>query len=212
MKVIIKKPMIIKRKGIKNHSIYYSYILFSALFAAGVIIGCSTVKRADSDIIRAIGNLLGTILQSDIKSGFFKCLLSSIGAASVFPLITMLVGFSAIGAPIAALTPFVLGGACGITASSYYCSYGMKGIGFCTLVIFPFLAIVAATVIKCCNESFIMSTELFGFLTVNSKTKNKKPELKEFCAKYAVLCVPLIIAALFRTIGFLLFAEIFDFI
>lgn len=208
----MKKPMIIKRKVIKNNGINYAYIVFSALFTAGVIIGCSTVKRADSDVIKALSDLLGTLVQTDIKNSFFKCLLSSLAAAAVFPLIAMLAGFSAIGAPLAALIPFALGGACGITASAYFCSYGMKGIGFCTLVIFPFLAIVTATVIKCCNESIIMSTELFGFLTVNGKTKSKKPELKEFCAKYAVLCIPLIIAALFRSAGFLLFAEMFDFI
>ncbi len=208
----MKKPMIIKRKGIINTGRNYAYIVFSALFTAGVIIGCSTVKRADSDVIKALSELLGTLVQADIKNSFIKCLLSSLTAASLFPLIAMLAGFSAIGAPVAALIPFALGGVCGITASAYYCSYGIKGIGFCTLVIFPFLAIVTATVIKCCNESIIMSTELFGFLTFNSKTKSKKPELKEFCAKYAVLCIPLIIAALFRAVGILLFTEMFDFI
>lgn len=213
MKIIMKKPVVLKRKSTSHAGgANYAYLLFSALFAAGIIFGCSTVKWADSDVIDAIGNILTTVVRTDIKNGFLKCLISSAVVSVIFPFLSLLCGLCAFGAPLSMFLPFAFGGVCGIASASYYYSYGMKGLGFCTLVMFPFFAIIAATVIRCCNESLTMSMELFGFLTVNGKNKSGKPALKEFCAKYAVLSLPLLAAALLRAIGFLLFAEMFDFI
>lgn len=209
----MKKPIGLKRK-ITGHprTINYIYFLFTAMFAVGIIIGCSTVKRTDSDIIKAISEFLSSIVRNDIKDGFLKSLISSAVTAMTFPLFSMFAGLCAFGAPISLVLPFIYGGLCGITATSYYITYGMKGIGFCTLVMFPYFAIIAATLIKCCNESFVMSMDLFGILTVKKTNKIENPVLKEFFAKYLFLSIPLILAALIQATGFLLFAEMFDFI
>ncbi len=208
----MKKPKVIKRnRTFQKNSLSYTYILFSAIFISGLVIGCSAVKRADSGIVEALSDLLCKIMRTDINNGFFKCLTSSLIAAVVFPLLSLLSGLCAFGAPISLLLPFMIGGICGITSASFYFTYNMKGLGFCTLIMFPFFAIVSATLIRCCIESLTMSMELFSYLTVN-KNNSGKPALKEFCAKYAILLVPLAAAAIIRAIGFQLFAEMFNFI
>lgn len=207
---MFKNTALIKNKIRKaNAPVNYTILAFFVIFTVGVIIGCATVKKGDSPLLHTLSVYLNDTLAYASNGGFWVCLKNSVCASVMLPLLAFFCGLCAFGAPLCVILPLFSGAVCGLTAATYYALYSSRGLGFCALAVFPYFAIIIATLFLCCCESLGLSSDIFTFVTGNDRTKKNKPDLKNFCLRYLILCIPLLVASLIRAVGFELFSGLF---
>ncbi len=211
---MFKKSVVIRAKRLKPLKLDYKTILFFTLMICGVIIGISLIKNSDNDFNRILKNLIDGINTTKNNNSFLSGTFYVFGWLFVFVLLAFFSGLSGLGIPFISLVNVLFGVICGSFCGIYYVNYGMKGIGFFSLVYLPCYAITAATLIKCCCESLKISFNVFSFLSGNTvnQSKNKKL-LKDYIFSYLILSIPLILASILNIAGFKLFSGLFvDFI
>ncbi len=128
------------------------------------------------------------------------------------PLFSFVVGLCAVGGPVIIAIPTVVGIIAGMATGILYSQYALQGLGYSALIIMPSTAIVIGTLLKCCNESINMSLEIIYMILGGNHGNTKTNQLKEYCLRYLVLCVPFILAGILNTLCFKLFGGLFSFV
>lgn len=208
---MFKKSVVIRAKRFKPLNLDYKSIVFFTLVICGVIIGISLIKNGDGEFNQVLSNLIDSINRTKYSNSFLSCVFYVFGWLFLLVLLIFFGGLSGFGLPFISLVNVVFGVICGAFCGAYYVNYGIQGVGFFSLVYLPCYAITAATLIKCCCESFKMSFELFAFLSGNkaNQSKNKKL-LKDYILNYLILSLPIIIASVLNVAGFKVFVGLFD--
>lgn len=213
---MIKRSVVIKAKRIKpitGLNFDYKTIIFFTLFFCGIITGIIIVSKCDNEFNNFLCRLLINNFSAKQENGPFTNFCGTFIWLFLLVFCTYLCGLSAVGFPFIWIIPTVFGIICGLIVSSFYHSFGLKGLGFCVIANIPCYAITAATLIKCCCESTIISNEIFGYVFGNSKGEgNKKMLLKDYSINYLLLCLPILIAALISMLCFKLFSGFFSFV
>ncbi len=207
---MLKKSVVIRAKRIKPLKLDYKTIVFFTLMICGIIIGISLIKNGDEDFNRILKNLIDGINATKFNNSFLSSTLYVFGWLLVFILLVFFSGLSGLGIPLISLVNVLFGVVCGAFCGIYYVEYGIKGIGFFSLVHLPCYAITAATLIKCCCESLKISFNVFSFLSGNTVNQNKNKKLfKDYIFSYLILCIPLILASVLNVAGFKIFSGLF---
>lgn len=211
---MFKKSVVIRAKRIKPLKLDYKTIVFFTLLICGIIIGISLIKNGDGDFNHLLKNLIDGVNATKFNNSFVSAIFYVFGWLLVFVLLAFFSGLSGLGIPLISLVNVLFGVVCGVVCGVYYVNYGIKGIGFFSLVHLPCYAITAATLIKCCCESLKISFNVFSFLSGNTVNQNKnKKLLKDYILSYLILCIPLIVASALNIVGFKIFSGLFsDFI
>ncbi len=210
---MFKKSVVINAKRIKPIKLDYPTVILFFVLICGIIIGVSISKK----IIYSQNDFLSVLINnylSFIKDcTFFECFVSIFLVIFAAAFTVFLIGFCAVGAPLAWLVPALYGCFCSCVVTCLLIKYSIQGIGYSLLINIPCYAITAATLIKCCCESSKLSVELLSVLTGGStREKGKYKLLQEYTINYLILCIPLVCAALLKTVSFKLFSGFFSFI
>ena len=210
---MFKRSVVINAKRIKPIKLDYPTVILFSVLICGIIIGVSISKK----IIYSQNDFLTVLINNYISMikdcTFFECFVSIFLVIFSVAFIVFLIGFCAVGTPLAWLIPALYGCFCSSVITCLLIKYGIQGIGYCLLINIPCYAITAATIIKCCCESSRLSIELLSVLTgAASREKGKYKLLQEYIINYMILCIPLICAALLKTVSFKLFSGFFSFI
>ncbi len=209
----MKKAVILNVNKLNNVKISFDYkkiILFTILIC-GTIFGCILLKNTETGLFALIQKTLINHL-SVLKEGNFINLFSNfITIPFLFVFVTYLLGLNGGGTVFISLPILVLGIVSGIVFSTMISKYMMQGLIFCLIIYLPLYSITAATIIKCCCESYIVSKEIFQFLINGKSTLNNKSILKEYTLKYLVFLIPICVASIISTSAFLLSKGLFNF-
>lgn len=210
---MLKRSVVIKAKRIKPLKLDYPTVILFSIFICGIIFGVSISKK----IIQSENDFLTVLINNYISMikdcTFFECFIGIFLVIIFVAFIDFIIGLCAVGTPLVWLIPALFGCFCSSIVTCLLIKQGIQGIGYCLLINIPCYAITAATLIKCCCESSKMSLELLGVLTgapVRDKAKNKL--LQEYIINYLILCIPLVGAALIKTVSFKLFSGFFTFV
>ncbi len=210
---MIKKSIVIKANRIKPIKFDCKIAIFFTLLVCGVIIGITCANKfcqSDNNIVTPI---LESYISSCSKLSFFKNFCNAFLIAFFVIFAVFILGFCAVGVPIIWLIPFLFGIFCGGVVTCLFCQNGISGLLFSILINIPCYAITAATLIKCCCESSKLSIDLFGVILGEGAACNKnKGLLKDYLIFFLVMCIPIIIASLLKTICFTLFSGFFNFV
>ena len=186
-------------------------LILSSVLICGLILGVFTASK----LLKSENSVLCSIFENLLffcgSLSFIKCLFTCFLVSLLFIVLSFILGFCAVGTPALLLLPFILGLCVGGNICCYFTNYGLMGFLFCILTSIPFYAITAATLLKCCCESIKMSVELFG-VVANGKTTKACYSLREIGMFYCVMCVPLLIGSVIKTIGIKLFLGFFGII
>ncbi len=208
---MLKKSVVIKRKRMNIPDFNFKNLIFFSLFFSGLIIGVLTIKSKES----ILNNILLDFFKSYIverKSGtFLGCFFESLLLFSFTPFLSFIFGLSAIGLPIIIATPVIMGALTGMATGFLFFNYSLQGLCYSALIIIPAVSIVVATLIKCCSEAIIMSMDIITCLG-GYQNNLKQNNMKEYCIKFAILFVPIIISALLNVFGFKFFSNLFSFV
>lgn len=208
---MLKKSVVIRAKRLKPLNLDYKTVVFFTLMICGIILGISLVKNSDGEFNKALTNLIESINSTKYNNSLLSCVFYVFGWLFLLVLLTFFGGLSGVGLPFISLVNIVFGIICGVFCGIYYVKYGIQGIGFFSLVYLPCYAITAATLIKCCCESFKMSLGIFSFLSgINVNQNKNKKILNDYILNYLILSIPIIIASILNVAGFKVFVGLFD--
>lgn len=207
----LKKHLIIKTSGIKPLNIDLKIVLLFTLFLCGIIFGAMIVSGNNNGLCDIFEKIISNSINEKSKFTFIKYFFSVFSGFLIIIIFDYLCGICGLGVPLLYVTPVALGVFFGVVISQFYISYGLSGVGYCVLINVPCYAITAATLIKCCCFSKIMSEELFLYL-VSGKSDKKDVSLKTYSLKYLIYSVMVALASLISALSFKLFSHLFGFI
>lgn len=210
---MMKKSIVIKAnrlnlKNINKFKFDKVVIILSSVLICGLILGIFTSSRLLKSDNNVLCNLFDSFLFSCSKLSFINCFFTYLLISLLFVFFAFILGFCAVGTPALCLLPFVLGLIFGSSICCYFTNYGLTGFLFCILGNIPFYAITAATLLKCCCESMKMSVELFC-VVINGRASKSCYSLRDIAMYYCVMCIPLLIGSIIKTIGMKLFIGFF---
>ncbi len=210
---MFKKSVVIKATRFKpnnNYKFDYKTIIFFTIFLCGLIVGIIIFKRSGDAFAQFITNVLKNYLTVCTSNSIFKNFCSIFFSLCLVVFLLFIFGLCAVGQPLIWICGFLFGCSIGIVISTYYCTFGILGVGYCALINIPCYAITAATLIKCCCESMCISNNIFFYSMGNYKTSNSKNYiLKEYVLKYLIFLTPILVASLLKACFLKLFSGLF---
>ncbi len=208
---MLKKSVVIKRKKVSIPNFDFKSLIFLSLFFSGVIIGVLTIKSKESILSNILIESFNNYINERTNEGLLGCFFESLLFFSFTPFLTFVFGLSAVGIPIIIATPAIMGALTGMATGFLFFNYSLQGLCYSALVIVPAVSIVAATLIKCCSEAIIMSVDIITCIG-GYQNNLKQNYMKEYCFRFMVLFVPIIISALLNVLSFKIFGNLFSFV
>ena len=208
---MLKKSVVIKRKRMNIPNFNFKNLIFFSLFFSGVIIGVLTIKSKETNLNNILIDFFKNYIVGRKNASILSCFLESLLLYSFTPFLTFIFGLSAIGLPIIIATPVIMGALTGMATGFLFFNYSLQGLCYSALIVIPAVSIVVATLLKCCSEGIIMSMDIITCLG-GYQSNLKKNNLKEYCLRFLILFVPIIISALINVFSFKIFSNLFSFI
>ena len=208
---MLKKSVVIKRKKINISNVNFKNLIFFSLFFSGVIIGVMTIKSQESTLNSLLTDFFNNYIKECENEGFLGCFFDALFIFSLTPFLTFVSGLSAVGLPIIIATPAIMGALTGMTTGFLFLNFSLQGLCYSALIVVPAVSIVIATLIKCCSEAIIMSIDIITCIG-GYQNNLKQNIIKEYCLRFLVLFVPIIISAILNVICFKSFGNLFSFV
>ena len=208
---MLKKSVVIKRKKLNISNFDFKNLIFFSLFFSGVIIGVLTTKSKDLMLNSLLTEFFNNYIVERTNEGLLGCFFESFLLFSFTPFLTFIFGLSAVGFPIIIATPAIMGALTGMATGFLFFNYSLQGLCYSALIIVPAVSIVVATLIKCCSEAIIMSMDIITCIG-GYQNNLKQNIMKEYCLRFLVLFIPIIISALLNVFSFKIFGNLFSFI
>ncbi len=174
-------------------------ILSSAFIAVGITVGVILQSVQDSTQSE-IETLFKKFFTENSDRSFFEIFLSDFALNTLITVILVFLGFSAIGAYFVYAVPFFKGLGVGAVCGYIYSAYLLKGVIYCTLLIFPSAIVGFIAIILACNESIQMSHDILLMIKSNGDTE-VKVQTKQFALRYAVISATVALSSLMYSIG-----------
>lgn len=208
---MFKKSVVIKRKRMNLPRFNYKNLIFFVLFFCGLIIGLLTMKEDESTLKDVFSTFFNEYITKKSQGSFLNNFLDALLIIIVPSFASFIFGLCAIGIPIIIAIPTLTGVAVGMATGFLYSSYSLQGLGYAALIIIPTLSVVVATLINCLGEAINMSVEIIAAIS-GYQSQNRRNELKDYCLRYLIFFVPLILSAILNAGCFKLFNGLFSFI
>lgn len=174
----------------------WKLILVFCMFAVGLIAGALLMKGEYTGLDDLADNLFESYYMGRQQSGFLSILWLSFLSGFPFFVTAFIAGVSAVGTPVAVLTPLIRGLGYGIITGFLYGDHGLKGVGFCALLIVPQALISTVALLLACREALGFSIVFFTMLTPKSRPYQMFGDFKLYCARFGVLLIILLLSAL----------------
>lgn len=206
-----KKRIIYHVKPIKIPKINYKPVLFFVFLLFGLLTGVICIKYGVNSLVELTADIFEQSRLENSEKGILEFFFSDFLSSVCFLFASFTLGLCAVGIPFLPAIPFVKGIYLGALGGYMYTEYGVGGIGYCALIIYPGAALMLAALIYGCTESMCMSADLCSVLLNKPKGVSTVNALKFYCVRYAVLIFIILIAAVVNTLFFKLFGSYFSF-
>lgn len=196
--------------NLKSVAPYLPFLIFSALFLLGVLVGNLTIGRFDG-LINQTAETLSEFVSIRREYNFYTVLKSSV--IFIFPiyLVIFLCGTSVIGCIASPLVLICKGFEYGCL-SGYLCfTYRLEGIMFNAFLLIPYTLTSALGLVLLSKEAFSFSYLLSGICIKSNKPVNVYSNFKVYCTRSAITVVTALIAVLLDLGMSALFISFFDF-
>ena len=172
----------------------------SLVFFVGVVIGAVFSRPLEEAQTGIFNSLSGNTISSGSFAGFWGEF-SKVFFPSFSTLICIyLLGFSAVSQPILSFIPFFRGLGLGLICGQIYLIYGLKGVGYCSLFVYPIQAIQLFIVVIAVKEALAVSKIFFAVLRGEVEYRISNRMLKIYSLKFFLLIVFLILSALLHIV------------
>ena len=181
MKINAIKFSNIKREAAGQESELKALILFSALFACGMIIGAG-IFNTDNEITDIIKNILTDLFLNDKTS-----IISTIALNISFLAILIFMAFNCTGIPVIIISVFIKGIGFGVISGYLLSEFLLAGIGYYLMIILPAGILLCAAFIIAGIYSYFAAFDLIKILS------GRKSADKQYISDYFIKIIPCII-------------------
>lgn len=211
---------LVKKKTNFNNNKYFSYyiniivenrrnLIMLALFAFGMLLGATIIKDSTSAVTVKLAELFDRYRELRNQQSIFSNFCGSMLTSLIFMAVTFIFGLCSIGVPLISIVPVIRGLGLGMISGHLYSEYALNGLGYSLLVLYPGSLISIIALLMCCNESILMSQDMF-LVMMNKPAKNSSA-IKMYCARYLVILIIAAIGAATDAICLLAFERFFEF-
>lgn len=205
------RKLLYTKSKVAKISIPKEILIFSLLLIIGILIGVFIAKKGNDTVVLQVKNMFDSFYSARESQSIMRSVLNSIKVSGSFWLVNLILGFCIIGFPFAAVVPTIRGLGIGLVTGYIYSIYGLKGIGYCFLVIFPGALISFIALIYAVSDSFKMSLCTLGACLNMGTQKGGVDRIKIFIIRQIFYFILFVIAAFVDGITNNLFAGIFNF-
>lgn len=139
---------------------YGSVMLFTLMFAAGMLLGSITAGDAAPQLLNDLDFLFTTNLNSRLSQPMFATFAASFASNFIFLLFVFLCGLAPWGMVAMPFAPAFKGFGTGLSAGYLFITYGFKGVGFYLLVILGGTFLFCFALIIQCVQAHYLSCKL----------------------------------------------------
>ena len=117
---------------------------------------------------------------------FLRLAVNSGAYNMIFIFISMLLGLCAAGSIFLYALPFVKGLGIGCVCSFIYSEYALKGVLYCSLIVFLPALVQLISILLACSESRLMSGDILRLID-KKETENEEISVKFYILRYLII-------------------------
>ncbi len=177
----------------------WQVVLLVSLFWAGLFVGSFFINNAEGEIVTQINSIMQDNFSSRSSDTLFGLFSDAFVKYGVFLALAFFFGLCGLGYPIVIIVPLLCGIANGLMTGYLYQNFGIHGLFYCLLTMYPSLAIAVVSLIMGACESMEMSKTILAILMDKHHLTTENP-LKRYAYQYAILLAVIIFACLVETV------------
>lgn len=185
-------------------------LIMMLLFAAGMIIGAVSLKRADSYLSGAFSDMFSVYIRSKGSQSLGMNFINSLAVNAAFMLAVFVFGLCAVGLPLICILPIIRGVGIGMLSGYLYSNFALRGLGYCVLVIYPGLIPAIFALLLACSAGINSSYEMLLSLS-SAKAQRGEGSIKIYCMRFLIICILIVLAAVTDAAASRLFCRLFSF-
>lgn len=185
-------------------------LIMMLLFAAGMIIGAVSLKRADSYLSGAFSDMFSVYIRSKSSQSLGMNFINSLALNAAFMLAAFVFGLCAVGLPLICILPIIRGVGIGMLSGYLYSNFALRGLGYCVLVIYPGLIPAIFALLLACSAGINSSYEMLLSLS-SVKAQRGEGSIKIYCMRFLIICILIVLAAVTDAAASRLFCRLFSF-
>lgn len=163
-------------------------VFLSLVLLFGVFLGSSIEDFMQNQIIENLTSLFLNNFKNRVSQPILYVFISSLSSIFLYILISFFMGLSAWGFLFVPLVPFFRGFSIGLIQNYLYSQYGLKGLLFQIIVLFPGIFISSIAILLMAKESMLISQTFSNNLIFRSNSKcEKNVDLKDYIIKIGII-------------------------
>lgn len=206
-----RKSLYYSKNRVSQLPIRREILMFSILLLSGLLIGVLVAKNGNESILAQVSRMFDSFYSVRENQSIGASVINSLKVSCAFWLINILFGLCIIGIPFVTAIPVIRGLGIGLVTGYIYSIYGIKGIGYCFLIIFPGALISFIALIYAVSDSFKMSLYTLSNCVNSGAPKGGAEKIKIFAVRQIFYLMLFAVSAFIDGIVNKLFAGVFNF-
>ena len=163
-------------------------VFLSLVLLCGIFWGSNIEELTKNQTVENITSMFLNDFKNRASQPIFYVFISSLSAAFLYILISFFMGLSIWGFLFVPLIPFFRGLSIGLVQNYLYSQYGLKGLLFQLIILFPGIFISSIAILLMAKESMLISQTFSNILIFRSNSKfEKKSDLKTYIIKVGII-------------------------
>lgn len=183
-------------------------IFLFAILIIGILTGSLTYRNFTNEETSSLSFFAQGYMNDRISQTPSQILSHSFMSATILLGIVFISGFCAIAQPFEILIPFIKGLGLGASVAQIYAIKGGSGLIIVLLLIVPYSALTCFVYIIAVKESVSYSVSFFRLAFFVGHNDGMRTETKNYCIKYILLEIIIVISALIDCLSSFLFADL----
>lgn len=163
-------------------------VFLSLVLLFGVFLGSNIEEFIKNQTLDDITSMFLNNFKNRVSQPIFYVFISSLSSIFLFILVSFFMGLSIWGFLFVPFVPFFRGLSIGLVQNYLYSQYGLKGLLFQLIVLFPGIFISSIAILLMSKESMLISQAFSNILIFRSNSKHeKKSDLKTYIVKVGIV-------------------------
>lgn len=173
----------------------WQVVLLVSLFWAGLFIGSFYINNAEGEIVNQISGIMQENFSARNTGSSLELFKDAVLKYGVFLFLAFFFGICGLGYPLVALVPLLCGIANGLMSGYLYQVFGISGLLYCLLTIYPSLVVAVVALVMGGCESLEMSKNILIML-IDKHHITVENSLKRYLYQYSILLAIIIFASI----------------
>ena len=188
-----------------------SLTVLACILLLGIFLGSLSVGAMKTTVINKIGVLFLDNFKNRSSEPLFFIFISSLSSVFIFVLLAFFMGLSVWGFIMVPFVPLVRGIFIGFTQSYLYSQYGLYGIAFQLVVLFPGIFVSSIAILLITKEAMALSHSLSNVFIFNETSYKKRSEFKTYLFRGSCVFALTTLSAIIDTVLNFAFLRFFSF-